>query len=697
MRVFSGRTMVRYLSVMSATLLGAAVAAQDQPTFRAQTDLVPVYVVVRDAAGQPIHGLTKDDFSLVDRKRPQRIDLLEEISRTAASAAPTFNLPLSVTLDVAANRGVDQDRVAVIVVDDLHLYRDRADRAKDIARRFIESLGARTPIAVVRTSGRGSTQVTQDHGALLEALESITGERAIRRPIEAWDEQMPREAPFSTDVNANAAAAANINGHSVKDFFDDLTYYKTLRDAAGLLGSAGGRRKIFILISEGIGKDLSWVPEGQSPCLVQGGGACYHDIAIQNMMQALQRANGVLYAVDPRGLVSLADLQRECFPSPPRFGDADPCSSGVTDWDSVLRQAQQGLEYTSSTTGGFAITNTDDLNGGVNRIVADLDNYYVLGFYPSDAAKIGYRQLSVTVSRAGATVRARPGYEVGGRPRPSRKSDALAALTDDPLPDPGLALRLFAVPLPGATRESRVALTLEVMEPRSAVEDPEGRLGDEVQYAVLVVSTTSGKAVKRVGNTAHIGSKRPMDAGSPTGVTYQMPMTLSLEPGRYQLRASAVSGRLKTGGSVYLDLAIPDFTRNQIAVSGLIIGYADGPHVPQTETPRNSSGGKAGAEAALSLLFPPSLDREFKTSDSLRVYAEVRNRTQGSIEAAISLIDQRDRAVFSTSQQIAGASDRPKSIIAIIPLNGLAPGAYRICLTTKAGAEPDRTVGVIIR
>lgn len=687
--------MSRRLPILSAAFLSVAVAAQNQPTFRSHTDVVPVYVVVRDAAGQPVHGLTRGDFNLVDRKQPQRIELFEEVSRNAAPPAPAFELPPAVKLDVAANRGVDQDRVAVIVVDDLHLYKERADRAKEIARRFIESLGSRTPIALIRTSGRGSTQVTQDHAALLAAVEGIAGERAVRRPIQAWDEQMPREANFSTDVNAAAASAATFSGHTVKDYFDDLTSYKTLRDAAGLLGSAAGRRKVFILISEGIGKDLSWVPQGQSPCLTEGGGSCYHDIAIQNMMQALQRANAVVYAVDPRGFVGLKDLVTECFPSPPGVGDADPCSSGVTDWDSVVRQAQQGLEYTTSTTGGFAVTNTDDINGGVDRIIADLENYYVLGFYPTDSTKAGFRELSVTVSRPGLIVRARPGYEVAGAPRVSGKTDALATLSSEPLPDAGLALRLFAVPLASVTRESLVALTIEVSEPRSGVENSEGRLGDDVQYAVLVVSTASGKPVMRIGNTVHLGSKAPMDASSSSGVTYQMPMMLSLNPGQYQLRASALSTQLRVGGSVYLDLAMPDFTKGPIAVSGLVIGYADGPRVPQTEAPRTAS--RSGPNAFGSLPFAPTLDREFKPSDSLRVYAQVRNRSPGPIDAAVSLIDQRNRAVITTSQQIASTPDRIAQVTAILPLNGLTPGAYRICLTTKTGGEPDRTVGIIVR
>jgi hypothetical protein len=347
-----------------------------------------------------------------------------------------------------------------------------------------------------------------------------------------------------------------------------------------------------------------------------------------------------------------------------------------------VRQAQQGLDYTAAATGGFAVTNTDDFSGGVDRIVADLDNYYLLGFYPADSTKSGYRELSVSVKTPGATIRARPGYEVGP-PAKARTPDALAALADDTLPDPGLPMRLFAVPLPGPKRDTRVAVTIEITEPRQLVESADGRLGDEVRYAVLAVSTMSGKPVTRFGNTARLTSKRAMNNDSPAGVAYQMPMTLTLAPGRYQLRASATSATLKRGGSVYLDLDIPDFTRGQVSTSGLVIGYADGPHVPQTG-------------AASVLPFPASLDRDFRTTDSLKAYAEVLNRSAGTVEVSISLVDSRGRAAISTSQQIASSPDRAGSITAILPLNGLAPGAYRVRLTAAAGTISTREVGIIV-
>ena len=44
-----------------------------------------------------------------------------------------------------------------------------------------------------------------------------------------------------------------------------MTQYKTLQDAARMLGGGDARRKAFVLLSEGIGKDLSGLFGAMAP------------------------------------------------------------------------------------------------------------------------------------------------------------------------------------------------------------------------------------------------------------------------------------------------------------------------------------------------------------------------------------------------------------------------------------------------
>ncbi len=51
----------------------AVAATQDRPVFSVESDLVVVHVAVKDTKGQPLSGLTKDAFSVLEDGRPQPI------------------------------------------------------------------------------------------------------------------------------------------------------------------------------------------------------------------------------------------------------------------------------------------------------------------------------------------------------------------------------------------------------------------------------------------------------------------------------------------------------------------------------------------------------------------------------------------------------------------------------------------------
>src|SRR4051812_10850913 len=98
-------------------------AQEKPPTIRARADLVQVDVVVIDASGAPIPGLTAADFVLRDRGKPQEIASFDEMrhDRTDAPLA----LPPSVRRDVSSNQTSQSGRLVVLVLDDLHIWKDR--------------------------------------------------------------------------------------------------------------------------------------------------------------------------------------------------------------------------------------------------------------------------------------------------------------------------------------------------------------------------------------------------------------------------------------------------------------------------------------------------------------------------------------------------------------------------------------------
>jgi VWFA-related protein len=700
----------------------AAVTAQkapdpQRPVFRSVIDLVQVDVVAVDEAGKPVRGLTAADFTVYDRKKAQTIATFEEVSHARSpEVAGTARAPSAdVKRDVASNQTAQSQRLVVMVIDDLHIFKGRTDRTKDIARSVVRDLGGEASMAVLFTSGEHSIEVTEDRSELLAAIDEVKGRRPYPRPILANDRLRGRSPDPTTDI---------------KEFYDDMSAYKTLQDAARLIGRGDARRKAFVFVSEGIGKDLSGIlgamsppgdiPEGGDVYAATGDASAtiapspeqFHATAVVDMMEAMRRANVATYAIDPRGFVSSQDLMRECHPAI-GFLD-DPCLGGnlLPDWNSWVRQAQHGLEMTAAASGGFAITNTDDFTSGIERIIDDLDHYYLLGFYPADPSGKGYRLLDVKVNRPGVTLRFRRGYEAGPPPAPPKNADPLVALSSGVMPRTDLPMRLAAMPRPGpvpltgpaaarAARPpggrgpvlrdvagtSRVTIALEVSLSRGDVASAAGAARDTVHYALLAVNLKNGKVAANVSNFVRLTSEA-LGSEPPGGsVPFQIPFDLALPAGRYQLRASATSETLGLGGSVYLAIEVPDFSAQPLSLGAVAIGMAGGGHEAVA----------AGSSAAGAWPFTPVLDRTFANSDTLRLYAEADARDRkAALTARVEVLDAAGQVAWAATPALEGHA--PAHLDLAIPVAGLGSGAYvmRVTLSDLTRAV-HRDVGFAIR
>jgi VWFA-related protein len=107
-----------------------------------------------------------------------------------------------------------------------------------------------------------------------------------------------------------------------------------------------------------------------------------HDDRFITMMQAANRANVSFYPVDPGRLFS-----------------------GQHSLDS-----NRALETMISITDGLRISETALFESGLRRIVDDLSNYYLLGYYSPAKADGRFHKITVRVKRPGVNVRARAGY-----------------------------------------------------------------------------------------------------------------------------------------------------------------------------------------------------------------------------------------------------------------------------------------------
>ena len=221
-------------------------------------------------------------------------------------------------------------------------------------------------------------------------------------------------------------------------------------------------------------------------------------------------------------------------------------------------------------------------------------------------------------------------------------------------------MRLYATVFPGERKLATITAAIEITAPTKALLGPDAKLHDQVSYGVLVVDEKKTKVTSRTNLAARIALKPRVavpspedDPNMPSLVAYQIPLTLELAPGKYQLRASAASTRLGKGGSVYLTIEVPDFAKEPLTIAGVTLGYVDGERVPVADLPKQAPRRDARAP------FAPSLDRVFVPADTLRLYFEVARRNAATtVRTKVEILDAQDdvRAWVDTG----GPAERPR-------------------------------------
>ncbi|HUB80725.1 MAG TPA: VWA domain-containing protein [Bryobacteraceae bacterium] len=402
----------------SAPAANDEIVTTEQPvTFKVQTNLVEVPVVVRDRDGHAVGNLGQEDFRIFDKGKRQEIAKFAVVANQSAAApvqpqtlekSNSAPVPPSAIPAAAVPPLAPPTHFVTFVFDDLHMLIADIPQVRAAALKYLHTqLRPGDRVSLVTTSGRQSVDFTADPEALAGPInqimpsplgeKSLSGCGAYVSYFQAV--QVDSEVglhPIKTDVTKSLALRV-----AVSEYSDFDSAVLAIRDAytSGLQES-----RITLAALKAVVRRMVTMPGQRSVVLVSPGFFIPFDL--QNESDDL-----MAQAIRARVLISIVDA-RGVWTNPVFDACRDSGSGGLARLRDLEGHANTDeLIAIAEDTGGSLNANNDFL-GGIEKAAAAPEYRYILGFVPQDLKLDGsFHPLKVTVgSGEKLSLQARRGY-----------------------------------------------------------------------------------------------------------------------------------------------------------------------------------------------------------------------------------------------------------------------------------------------
>ena len=421
-----------------------APAPNQQPNvIRSTTRLVQISVIAQDGKGEPLIGLKKEDFTVLDDGKPQKISVFSCAS--PAPAAPPSALPPHYFTNRFDLKGEDPGAINVILFDTLNTSSQDQTYVRQQVGRFLQTIKPQDHVAIYALTTK------------LVVLHDFT--RDVSTLVDAVSRFTPKEVAAFDASNSQALDLVSLTGdpqwqgfqnalNNAEGQIADQNTLNRIGTTAGALEAIANHtatlpgRKNLIWVSGGfpiqIGMSQLGNPQvqmqpvtgsgaGGDPRSVAGAGRSQpggggdptnqltrneresglQTDAVKKATDALNRANMAIYPVDARGVetgTGTIGMSPEI-----RSSTAQPSlSSGGFYGRQDLHDTANLL---ADRTGGKAYYGNNDIRGAVRSAFDDARHACTIGFYPDHGKWDGkYREIKVKSSLSGAHLRYRQGY-----------------------------------------------------------------------------------------------------------------------------------------------------------------------------------------------------------------------------------------------------------------------------------------------
>ncbi len=563
------------LAVLTA---GSSVASVEiDRSFAGRTDVIevqiPVNVVGRD--GEPVRGLTAEDFEILDEGKKQDIRDFEVIDLEVLEPGET-RTEIETAVPASARRHF-------LLLFDLSFSKPHSImRAREAARQFVLNEVHETDLVAVGTHSveQGAQLLvtfTPDRGQVARAIDTLGAPRLLnlarQDPLRfIIDNPDDIEAIASSELNdltnesqttglqqsvvAHIRVIAKEMAKMERSFARGRvsSWSRSMAELAKYLDSVRGR------------KHVVYFSEGWDGRLLLGRNPDAQDAETQQDLQNLQTGNHFLVDTDDiygnTGLQSQMDLMVEEFRRADcviQAVDISGLRADRADEERVRSVGRDALFFVANETGGELFEDANDFTQELNTVLERSSVTYLLTFQPTDAAHDGrYHRLRIKVRGArGSRVSARKGYYA---PRPYEElhplekgllaSDAIAtASSSNDVP-----MQVLAAAFRASEEQAYVPVIVEV----GGKDLVKGMEGGRLPVEFFAYATDErGEMKDFFTQMVSLDVSRQRATFESTGLKYYGHMDLA--PGSYLLRVLVRNARTGRTGLQTVELEVPEY------------------------------------------------------------------------------------------------------------------------------------------
>jgi VWFA-related protein len=407
--------------------------SQPASTIQSNSNLVVVDVVVTDTQRNPVHKLSKADFTVLENGQPQAIKTFEEhVSNPAAAQLPPLpKLPPGTftNFSVAPANGA----LNVLLLDTMNTPMTAQSTVRDQMIKYLKDSPPGTRMAIFGLTTRLLLLqgFTSDPEVLRAAL---NGKKGLPKGSAVMTDPVNGDSPGADDPMMDMAEDALGDDPSMAQVVADLQQFEAetqsfqlqLRarftlDAFNQLGrylSTLPGRKNLIWFSGSFPIDILPDPDlnpanyNQDPFAVMASSAD----EFRETTELLSRSQVAVYPIDARGL--MVEPMLNVTNSGSKYArpatTSNPGNAYAKDQAKFFQQTSDEhgtMQAMAQATGGEAFVNTNGLKQAVEKAVEVGSNYYTLSYTPANQKWNGdYRKIHVDLARSGLNLAYRRGY-----------------------------------------------------------------------------------------------------------------------------------------------------------------------------------------------------------------------------------------------------------------------------------------------